>query len=67
MQKINLLKSLLIPTLGISAIGIIAITSTSCEGRKKNVKITANEDSTLELKNYGGNSPILQYSTDEKN
>ena len=67
MQKIKLLKSLLIPTLGISVIGSIAAVSTSCESKKKNVKITANEDSTLELKNEGGNSPILQYSTDEKN
>lgn len=66
MQKIKLLKSLLIPSLGISAIGIIAITSTSCESRKKNVKITANADSSLVLVNEGGNCPILQYSTDEK-
>jgi hypothetical protein len=63
----NIFKALLIPTLGITAIGTIAIVSTSCKSREKNVKITANEDSTLKLINFGDINPILQYSTDENN
>ena len=67
MHNAKLLKSILIPTLGISAIGSIAAVSTSCESDKLDkpyVVITANADSTLTLNNYGGNSPNLQYSTD---
>ena len=67
MRKMNIFKTLLIPTLGITAIGTIAIVSTSCKSREKNVKITANEDSTLKLINFGDIHPILQYSTDENN
>ena len=47
MKKAKLLKSILVPTLGISAIGTIAAVSTSC-GSEKNIEnqyvaITANE------------------------
>ena len=72
MLKSRLLKSILIPTLGISAIGSIAAVSTSC-GKKddpsslQSIIITANEDSSFSLVNVGKNNPNLQYSTDGKN
>ena len=71
MKTIGILKSILIPTLGISAIGTIAAASTSC-GSEKNIEnqyvaITANENSTLTLNNKGENNPDLQYSTDRTN
>ena len=71
MKKAKLLKSILVPTLGISAIGTIAAVSTSC-GSEKNIEnqyvaITANENSTLTLNNKGENNPDLQYSTDRTN
>ena len=71
MEKTKLLKSILIPTLGISAIGTIAAISTSC-GSEKNIEnqyvaITANADSTLTLIYSGlGINLDLQYSTDGK-
>ncbi len=69
MEKTKLLKSILIPTLGISAIGTIAAVSTSCGSENENkqyqcVVLTANADSTLTLDNSGGNNPNLQYSID---
>ena len=69
MNKTKLLKSILIPTLGISAIGsIVAIsTSCSCGSDKPYVVINANADSTLTLNNNGFNSPNLRYSTDGTN
>ena len=72
MKKQKLLKSILIPTLGISAIGTIAAVSTSC-GKKddpsslQSIIITANEDSSFSLVNVGENNPNLQYSIDGKN
>ena len=71
MNKTKLLKSILIPTLGITSIGTIAAVSTSCGSENDNkqyqcVLLTANADSALVLDNSGGNNPNLQYSTDCK-
>ena len=68
MKTTRLLKSILIPTLGISAIGTVAAVSTSCGSKPDEyVVLTANADSTLTLNNDGGNNPDLQYSTDRTN
>ena len=67
MKRSKIIKSILIPTLGISAIGTIAAVCTSCGSDKQDkpyVAITANRNSTLELRNYNDNNPNLQYSTD---
>ena len=77
MKTTQILKSILIPTLGISAIGTIAAVSTSCGQTQvagtslenttdcPYVAITANEKSTLKLiNNSTNNNPDLQYSTD---
>ena len=74
MKETKLLKSILIPTLGLSAIGTIAAVSTSCgqanpdpDPDKKQgsyVILSANENSKLTLNNHGVNNPDLQYSTD---
>ena len=69
MKKIKLLKTLLIPTIGIIAIGTIASVSTSCSSVvpvTSYICITANADSNLELRN-SDNNPNLQYSPDGKN
>ena len=72
MLKSRSLKSVLIPTLGISAIGLIAAVSTSC-GKKddpsslQSIIITANEDSSFGLLHGDGNNPNLQYSADGTN
>ncbi|MBQ6280311.1 MAG: leucine-rich repeat protein [Mycoplasma sp.] len=71
MNVTKLLKSILIPTLGISAIVSIAAVSTSCGSENENkqyqcVVLNANADSTLTLNNGGENNPNLQYSTDGK-
>ena len=74
MKQTKLLKSILIPTLGVSAIGTIATISASCSNGSENenkqhqyVGITANANSTLTLANTFGNNPDLQYSTDGTN
>ena len=64
MKKIKLLKTLLIPIIGITTIGTIAAVSTSCSSAvpvTSYICVTANANSTLELKNVGGNNPNLQY------
>ena len=72
MKKAKLLKSILIPTLGITSIGTIAAVSTSC-GSEKNIEnqyvaITANENSTFALTYKAlGISVDLQYSKDKTN
>ena len=72
MKKPKLLKSILIPTLGITSIGTIAAVSTSC-GSEKNIEnqyvaITANENSTFALTYKAlGISVDLQYSKDKTN
>ena len=72
MKKTKLLKSILVPTLGISAIVSIAAVSTSC-GSEKNIEnqyvaITANENSTFALTYKAlGISVDLQYSKDKTN
>ena len=71
MKKIKLLKTLLIPTIVITAIGTITAVSTSCSCSSSPVVpaicITANADSNLVLRNSSGNNPNLQYSADGKN
>ena len=61
MKKIKLLKTLLIPTIGITAIGTIAAVSTSCSSTDdaSYMCVTANVESTLQLINVGGNNPNL--------
>ena len=68
MKKVKLLKTLLIPTLGITAIGAIAAVSTSCSSSDVPVTsyicVASNADSTLELINESVYNPDLQYSID---
>ena len=71
MKKTKLLKVLLIPTIGISAMGTVATITTSCGGDKPTtfndvVNVTANADSTFALINEGENNPDLQYSLNGK-
>ena len=73
MKKTKLLKSILIPTLGITSIGTIAAVSTSCGSENDNkqyqcVLLTANENSTFALTYKAlGISVDLQYSKDKTN
>ena len=76
MMKLKLIKTILIPTIGITAIGTIAAVLTSCSCSPQPtptppvvpaICVTANADSRLELKNAGENNPNLQYSVDGKN
>ena len=69
MRKSKLLKCLLIPTLGVSTIGIVATISTSCGKQKLSefVKVTAIENSTLQLEVIAEDKPDLQYSYDGNN
>ena len=65
MKKIKLLKTLLIPTIGITAIGTIAAVSTSCSSAvpaTSYICVTSNADSTLltirSCSDIGGNGTI---------
>jgi hypothetical protein len=68
MRKSKILKSLLIPTLGIAAIGTVAAVATSCScGNRETspyVVINAKSEISFELKNFGNNAPNLEYSLD---